>query len=91
VRRLGGETAPRRGSVAGALHRALINVRAAISGRDEEAVIAEAERGEDAAVAAYEDALRHAALPADVRAVIARHAARVKEAHERLGDLKRAA
>jgi len=51
VLRLGG-TPRRRGSVAGALHRAPINSRASISGHDAEAVIAEAERGEDAATAA---------------------------------------
>ena len=88
--RLGG-TPPRHGSVTGALHRALINVRAAVSGRDEHAVIAEAERGEDVAVATYGQALQIASLPADVRAVIARQAGRIKETHARLSDLKRAA
>jgi uncharacterized protein (TIGR02284 family) len=88
--RLGG-AAPGHGSVAGALHRALINVRAAVSGHDERAVIAEAERGEDAAIATYDEALQIASLPADVRAVILRQAARVKETHDRLSDLKRAA
>ena len=90
VVRLGG-TPPRHGSVAGALHRALINVRAAVSGRDERSVIAEAERGEDAAVATYERALLIASVPADVRALILRQAGRVKETHDRLSDLKRAA
>jgi uncharacterized protein (TIGR02284 family) len=90
VRRLGGDP-QQGGSVAGTLHRAVMNIRAAVSGPDERAVIAEAERGEDAAVRAYEVALRRSALPADVRAVIARQAARVKEAHDRLRDLKRAA
>ena len=90
VVRLGG-TPRERGSVAGTLHRALINVRAAVSGRDERAVIAEAERGEDAAIAAYDAALHIASVPADVRAVIERQAARVKEAHDRLSDLERAA
>jgi uncharacterized protein (TIGR02284 family) len=90
VRRLGGDP-QQGGSVAGTLHRAVMNIRAAVSGPDERAVIAEAERGEDAAVRAYEVALRRSALPADVRAVIARQAAHVKEAHDRLRDLKRAA
>jgi uncharacterized protein (TIGR02284 family) len=90
VRRLGG--APQQsGSVAGTLHRAVMNIRAAVSGRDERAVIAEAERGENAAVGAYEAALRRPELPADIRARISRQAARVKEAHDRLRDLKRAA
>jgi len=90
VQRLGG-TPQRRGSVSGSLHRALMNLRAAVSGRQEDAVIAEAERGDDVAVATYEQALRDAGLPADVRGVIMRQAALVKEAHARLSDLKRAA
>lgn len=89
IRRRG--TPQRRGSVAGALHRALINVRAAISGRDERTVIAEAERGEDAALARYARALERIDLPPDVRGVIARQAAWIKEAHDRLKDLERAA
>jgi uncharacterized protein (TIGR02284 family) len=90
VRRLGG-TPQQSGSVAGTLHRAVLNIRAAVSGPDERAVIAEAERGEDAALRAYEAALRRSALPADLRAVIVRQAGRVKEAQDRLRDLKRAA
>lgn len=90
VRRLGG-TPQRRGSVAGALHRALLNVRAAVTGRDEVAVLDEAERGEHAALRAYHEALAFRELPADVRSVIARQAARVEETHDCLRDLKRAA
>ena len=90
IRRLGG-TPQRRGSVAGALHRALLNLRAAVTGRDEVAVLDEAERGEDAAVRAYREALAVRELPADVRSVIARQAVRVEETHDCLRDLKRAA
>ena len=90
IRRMGG-VPQGSGSVAGTLHRAVLNIRAAVSGRDERAVIDEAERGETAAVRAYETELRRSELPADIRAVIARQAARVKEAHARLRDLKRAA
>ncbi len=79
------------GSVAGAVHRALINVRAAVAGHDERGVIAEAERGEDAAVERYDEALQIASVPADVRAVIVRQAARVRETRERVRDLTRAA
>jgi uncharacterized protein (TIGR02284 family) len=88
--RLGG-TPPRHGTLAGALHRALMNVRAAIDSREERSVMDEAERGEDAAIAAYAEALQIASLPADLRAVIDRQAARVRETHDRLRDLKRAA
>lgn len=52
--------------------------------------MAEAERGEDSAKAAYERALQ-ATLPADVRALVERQFAGVKDAHDRMRDLKRAA
>lgn len=90
VRRLGG-TPPRRGIASGALHRALMNIRAAVSGGDEHAVIVEAERGENVARMAYEEASSRAGLPEDVRNVIARQAMRVQETHDSLRDLERAA
>ena len=51
----------------------------------------EAERGENAALRAYREALAVRELPADVRSVIARQAARIEEAHDCLRDLTRAA
>src|SRR5882762_10355232 len=44
-------------SVTGSMHRAWINVKSAVTNRDRHAILAEAERGEDAAVAAYKDAM----------------------------------
>jgi uncharacterized protein (TIGR02284 family) len=90
VRRLGG-TPQGRGSAGGALHRALMNIRAAVSGGDEHAVIVEAERGENVARTAYEEASSQAGLPEDVRNVIARQAMRVRETYDSLRDLERAA
>ena len=90
VHRLGGAP-PRGGSLLGALHRTVINIRAAVSGRDERAVLQEAARGEEAALSAYEDVLRRAGVRAEVRTVIERQALRVRDALERLRDLDRAA
>ncbi len=59
------------GSVLGALHRRWVNVKTAITGKDEAAVLAECERGEDMAVVAYKDALAQD-LPSDVRKLIER-------------------
>ena len=61
------------GTVAGAVHRGWVSVKAALSSRDDKAVLEECERGEDAAVARYRKAL-NAALPADVRALLERQA-----------------
>ncbi len=89
VLRLGGDP-EKKGSVAASLHRGWINIKSAVTGQDENAVIAECERGEDSAVANYKDALADMTLPADLRATIERQSAQVKEAHDRIRDLKRA-
>jgi len=70
VRRLGGDPDDR-GTVAGALHRGWINLKAAVTGKNEEAIVMECERGEEHAAHAYEDALQKD-LPADTRAIIER-------------------
>jgi len=49
--------------------------------RDEQAVLAECERGESAAVVAYTLALEEPELPPAIRAMITAQAASVKEAH----------
>jgi uncharacterized protein (TIGR02284 family) len=89
VRRLGGDP-EQTGSVAATLHRGWINIKSAVTGEDENAVLAECERGEDSAVANYRDALADETLPSDVRSVVERHYAQVKEAHDRVRNLERA-
>jgi uncharacterized protein (TIGR02284 family) len=89
VLRLGGDP-EKTGSVAATLHRGWINIKSAVTGQDENAVIAECERGEDSAVANYRDALADQNLPSDVRSIIERQSAQVKEAHDRIRNLERA-
>ena len=89
VLRLGGDPTET-GSVAATLHRGWIDIKSAVTGQDENAVITECERGEDSAVANYKDALADANLPADIRAIVERQAAQVKEAHDRIRNLERA-
>ncbi|HYP02011.1 MAG TPA: PA2169 family four-helix-bundle protein [Pyrinomonadaceae bacterium] len=90
VRRLGGDP-EQTGSVAATLHRGWINIKSAVTGADENAVLAECERGEDAAVSNYKDALAaDRNLPADVRAILERQYAQVQEAHDRIRNLERA-
>ena len=88
VRRLGGDP-EKTGSVAATLHRGWINIKSAVTGEDEAAVISECERGEDSAVKNYQDAI-NAGLPADVRAIVERQYTEVKEAHDRIRALERA-
>ncbi|MBA2689816.1 MAG: PA2169 family four-helix-bundle protein [Burkholderiales bacterium] len=68
VVQLGGDP-ERRGSVAGAVHRGWVDVKAGVTGRDDAAVLSECERGEDVAVRRYKEALEEE-LPDDVRAVV---------------------
>jgi len=68
VRRLGGAPAEHGHPVAG-LHRGWINLRGAVAGKNDDAILAEVERGEEIAVTHYRDAL-NADLPADVRMVV---------------------
>ena len=89
VRRMGGEAAEA-GSITGSLHRGWIGLRTALTGADERAVLAECERGEDAALTAYRAALG-VDMPASVRTTVERQFAEVKEAHEHIRALDRAA
>jgi uncharacterized protein (TIGR02284 family) len=86
VSRLGGSP-EKGGSVSGSLHRGWINLKAAVTGHDEAAIIAECERGEDAAKEAYTKALQET-LPADIRSLIAEQFAEVKQAHDRIRHLE---
>lgn len=87
VRRLGSEPADA-GSVTGSLHRGWMGLRTALTGADDRAVLAECERGEDSALAAYRAALG-VDMPAGVRTAVQRQFAEVKEAHERIRALDR--
>lgn len=82
-----GEKPREGGSVGAALHRAWLGVRDAITGKDDYAVVAEAERGEDAAVQNYQDALKED-LPADVKNLLEQQYSTVKATHDRVRDLK---
>jgi uncharacterized protein (TIGR02284 family) len=89
VRELGGE-AETSSSVAGALHRGWINIKSAVTGQDDAAILNECERGEDVAKNAYKDALA-ADLPSNVTSVIQEQATQVQQAHDRIRGLRDAA
>ena len=86
VIRLGGD-AETRGSIAGTAHRAWVDIKALVTGKDDEAILNEAERGEDSAKKSYSRALREN-LPSDVRAVVQRQYQGVLENHDRVRDLR---
>ena len=80
----------RSGSVTASLHRGWMNLKSAITGQNDASVIAAAEEGEDVAKASYEKALR-ADLTPDVRRIVERQSASVREAHDRVRTLKQRA
>ena len=77
-------------SAAGALHRGWINLKAALTRGEDHAILAECERGEDSAVEEFRKALDNG-LSAPVREIVSRQYAKIKDAHDRVKDLRDAA
>jgi uncharacterized protein (TIGR02284 family) len=75
------------GSVAGALHRGWINIKSAVTGKNEHSILEECERGEDAAVKNYTDALNRQ-LPLNLAQIIERQYQMILEAHNRVRGLR---
>jgi uncharacterized protein (TIGR02284 family) len=89
VLRHGGEPAES-GHVSASLHRGWLNLKAAVTGKNDAAIIDECERGEDAAMAAYQDALKKQ-LPSDLLSMVEEQYSEVRHSHETVRGLKHAA
>lgn len=83
----GGEPAER-GSVLAALHRGWVSMVDVLSANADHAVLAECERGEDAALARYRRALAADGLPLAVREVIERQCEGAQANHDRVRHLR---
>lgn len=86
VRELGGDP-EKTGSFAGSLHRGWINIKSAVTGKDDGAILNECERGEDSAKSNYKDALEDP-LPANVTETIQTQYQAVLSAHDRIKALR---
>lgn len=86
VHRLGGEPA-NHSTFGGTLHRQWVNLKAAVTGRDDDAILTECERGEDAAVHAYRKALSQD-LPNDIRLIVERQYQGVLANHDKVLGLR---
>lgn len=86
IRQLGGKPDDG-GSVAGALHRGWVSVRATLSAYSDQAMLNECERGEDTAVARYRKALKQN-LPAAIRTVVERQAQGAQRNHDQVKALR---
>jgi uncharacterized protein (TIGR02284 family) len=83
LQRFGGEAVPKGGSTSGTLHRTFVDLKAAITGNNRQAVVNEVVRGESYAESVFDRALR-ADLPADVRQVVQRQHNSVRESRDRV-------
>jgi uncharacterized protein (TIGR02284 family) len=86
VLQLGGRPEDR-GSATGALHRGWVAVKARLSTYDDLAVLEDCERGEDAALASYRDALERD-LPAPIRNVVERQYEGAKHNHLEVRNMR---
>ena len=89
VARLGGNPEDD-GTTAGSVHRGWINLKEAILGNDDEAIVNEVERGEDYLKAKFEAARDHADLPADARAAVEEAWTSVRAGHDEMSAHKHA-
>jgi uncharacterized protein (TIGR02284 family) len=87
VRALGGDPQDN-GSILAGAHRAFMDLRDAVTGSDDQAVIAEVERGEDHIKAKFEDALEDGNLGTETRSMIGQCYESVKSGHDQMRDLK---
>ena len=87
VRRLGGNPEDG-GSFMGKAHQRFEDLKAAITGRDEKAVINEVERGEDYLKGKFETALKSDELRGESRSVVERCFQSVRAGHDQMSQLK---
>ena len=87
VRRLGGDP-DQDGSTLGGLHQRFLDLKAAVTGRDDKALLNEVERGEDYLKEKFEAALGSDSLTGESRSVVERAYQSVREGHDRMSSLK---
>jgi uncharacterized protein (TIGR02284 family) len=87
VIRLGGKPEDD-GTVLGGAHRMFMNLKSVVTGRDEKAIIAEVEQGEDHIKAKFEDAIADGELSPQVMHTIRECFVSIKQGHDEMRDLK---
>jgi uncharacterized protein (TIGR02284 family) len=86
VRTLGGDPETS-SSIAGALHRRWVDIKGLVTGKDDEAILNECERGEDVAKRSYETALGKS-LPANIKAIVERQYSGVMKNHDQVKAMR---
>jgi len=90
VQALGGEY-DRGTTASGKLYRAWMDVRAVFTGHNRYTVLANCERGEDAAQNAYKEALNENHLPAYIRTLLSDQKQTLRASHDKVKSLRDAA
>lgn len=85
VTRDGGEAAAK-GSTFGAIHRGWIGLKTALAADTDHAILEEAERGEEAAMKNYIEALRKN-LPSDLEGIVSKQFHEIQAAHRTVREL----
>lgn len=86
VRALGGDP-EKSSSVSSALHRRWVDIKSVVTGKDDEAILNECERGEDVAKRSYASALEKP-LPAGIRSMVERQYQGVLRNHDEVKQLR---
>jgi len=89
VRSLGGDP-EMDSSTAGAAHRGWLDLKAAITGHDEQAVVNEVERGEDYIKSKFEAALKDDDLSPSTRGALETSFGSIRKGHDRASQMKHA-
>jgi len=87
VRRLGGDPNDD-GSFLGHTHQVFLDLKSAITGRDDKAIINEVERGEDYLKEKFEAVLQSDKLAGETRSVVEQAFTSVRRGHDRIAEIK---
>ena len=78
-------------SVTSKVHRAFINLKGLVTGKDREAILNECERGEDYAVKVYQTALKGEGMTSALQGIIEKQHQGVQAAHDKIKALRNSA
>jgi len=87
VSRLGGNPEDD-GTVLAGAHRVFLDLKEAVTGKDDKAIVNEVERGEDHIKAKFEDAMKDDDLSPETRSAIGSAWGSIKAGHDEMRDLK---
>lgn len=85
-----GGTPESEGTTTAAIHRGWMNLKEAVVGRDDEAIVNSVESGEDYLKEKFEAALKHTDLPPTARTAVQEAWTSVKAGHDEMSQLKHA-